>query len=250
MKGEFFNKVALVTGATMGVGKAIAIELFNRGATVVITGRKLSIASIVAKQIDSSGERVVPMQLEVKDHLSVKSVMEKIAQEVGQLNFLVNNAGITGPHGVAIGDYTVEDWHNIIGTDLTGAFYCMKYALPNLVKSRGAIVNLSAVNGVVGIAGIAPYTVAKHGIIGLTQAAALEYASQGVRINAVCPGYVDTEKQQMLSHDVRAKMAASHPMNRMATGQEVAKTVAFLLSDDSSFTTGAYYAIDGGYTAQ
>lgn len=248
---DFTNKVVIVTGSTTGVGEGIAIELFNRGATVIITARNQTELTNTAQQIDPTGQRIIPIQTDVKDHLSVKSLIEQTMQRFGKLNYLVNNAGITGPHGVTICDYSIEDWNNVITTDLSGVFFGMKYAIPAIIKSGGgAIVNLSAVNGLVGIAGIAPYTTAKHGVIGLTQAAALEYAEQGVRINAICPGYVDTPNMQQLPDDVRQQMASTHPMKRMATRAEVAKTVAFLLSDDSSFTTGAYYTVDGGYTAQ
>jgi NAD(P)-dependent dehydrogenase (short-subunit alcohol dehydrogenase family) len=152
---------------------------------------------------------------------------------------------------VPLNEYSIDDWHAVIETDLSGTFYGMKYGLPAIVAAGGgAVVNLSSANGIVGIAGIAPYTAAKHGIIGLTRAAALEFADRGIRINAVGPGYVDTPSMARLPALVREKMAASHPMGRMATREEVAKTVVFLLSTDSSFTTGAFYSIDGGYTAQ
>jgi NAD(P)-dependent dehydrogenase (short-subunit alcohol dehydrogenase family) len=169
----------------------------------------------------------------------------------GALHLLVNNAGITGPHEVDIDRYAVDDWHEVIATCLSGTFFGMKYGLPAIVAGGGgAVVNLSSANGVVGIAGIAPYTAAKHGVLGLTRSAALEFATRGVRVNAVGPGYVDTPAMGKLPASARAQMAASHPMGRMATREEVAKTVAFLLSDDSSFTTGAFYSIDGGYTAR
>ncbi|WP_434777231.1 SDR family NAD(P)-dependent oxidoreductase [Neisseria sp. Ec49-e6-T10] len=248
---DFMDKVAIVTGATTGVGEAIARELFDRGAIVLITGRKLSEVQEAARQMDPSGQWVIPVQTEVKDHQSVASLIHQAMTQFGKLHYLVNNAGITGPHNVSICDYAIEDWHNIIETDLSGVFFGMKFGIPAIIQSGGgAIVNLSAINGVVGIAGIAPYTTAKHGVIGLTKAAALEYAQKGVRINAVGPGYVDTQKMQMLTDTVHEYLANTHPMKRMATGKEVAKTVAFLLSEESSFTTGAFYPIDGGYTAQ
>lgn len=247
----FKGKVALVSGASTGVGETIAEELFERGAIVVITARNMEELGRTARRIDPSGERVIPMTADVRDHESVRMVIEQTVKRCGYLHFLVNNAGITGPHGVSICDYEVKDWHDIIATDLSSVFYGMKYALPAIVGSGGgAIVNLSAVNGIVGIAGIAPYTAAKHAIIGLTQSAALEFAEKGVRINAVGPGYVDTPRMRLLSDEVRKEMAVSHPMKRMASRRDVAKTVAFLLSDDSAFTTGSFYAVDGGYTAQ
>lgn len=248
---DFNDKVVIVTGSTTGVGEGIAIELFNRGATVIITARSENTLIDKAQQLDPTGQRVIPIVTDVKDPVSVQQLVDKTMQRFGKLNCLVNNAGITGPHGITICDYEIEDWYNIIATNLGGVFFGMKYAIPAVIKSGGgAIVNLSAVNGLVGIAGIAPYTTTKHGVIGLTQTAALEYAEQGVRINAVCPGYVDTPNMQKLPAEVHQQLANSHPMKRMATREEVAKTVAFLLSEDSSFTTGAYYTVDGGYTAQ
>lgn len=248
---DFQGKIAIVTGATTGVGEGIALELFKRCATVVITARNKNEVITKAKEIDPSGQRIVPMQVDVKDHLAVKALIDNCVQRLGAIHHLVNNAGITGPHGVSICDYAIEDWYDVINTDLSGMFFGLKYGIPAIIKSGGgSIVNLSAVNGIIGIAGIAPYTTAKHGVIGLTQAAALEFAEQGVRINAVCPGYVATPKIQDLPEEIQTIMASSHPMKRMASREEVAKTVAFLLSNDSSFTTGAFYPVDGGYTAQ
>ncbi|CAI0708021.1 3-oxoacyl-[acyl-carrier-protein] reductase FabG [Serratia entomophila] len=248
---DFTHRVALVTGASTGIGEAVAAELFSRGATVIMTGRHQEPLAAAAAKIDPSERRAIPLVMDVRDPHSVRRGIEDARQRCGGLHCLVNNAGITGPHEVPISQYANEDWHEVIETCLSGTFFGMKYALPAIVASGGgAVVNLSSANGVVGIAGIAPYTAAKHGILGLTRSAALEFAAQGVRINAVGPGYVDTPAMGELPARARAKMAASHPMGRMATREEVAKTVAFLLSGDSSFTTGAFYSIDGGYTAR
>jgi NAD(P)-dependent dehydrogenase (short-subunit alcohol dehydrogenase family) len=248
---DFTGKVALVTGASTGIGEAIAQELVERGAKVAITARNSERLAATAQRIDPTGKSVFPLVMDARAPESVRRAVKQTLTLCGQLHLLVNNAGITGPHDVPLNQYSIEDWHAVIETDLSGTFYGMKYGLPAIVAAGGgAVVNLSSTNGIVGIAGIAPYTAAKHGIIGLTRAAALEFANQGIRINAVGPGYVDTPSMAKLPAQVREKMAASHPMGRMATREEVAKTVVFLLSTDSSFTTGAFYSIDGGYTAQ
>ncbi|EOD8957044.1 SDR family NAD(P)-dependent oxidoreductase [Providencia stuartii] len=245
------EKVALVTGASTGVGEEIALHLYQCGATVFITGRNEISLQTAANKIDQSGERVIPLVMDVTSHEQFKAAITQIEQQCGALHYLVNNAGITGPHGVTIEDYPLADWDAVIATDVSGTFYGLKYGLPAIVRAGGgAVVNLSACNGVTGIAGISPYTAAKHAVLGLTRATALEYAQKGVRINAIGPGYVATPNIMNLPTETQVWMASTHPMGRMATREEIAKTVAFLLSDDSSFITGAFIPVDGGYTAQ
>ncbi|WP_193017503.1 SDR family NAD(P)-dependent oxidoreductase [Proteus sp. FME41] len=249
--GYFEDKIMLVTGASTGVGEGIAQLLYQRGATVFITGRHLDQVVQTARSIDTTGKKVIALQADMTSPSQVEKMVKTVITQVGALHGLVNNAGITGPHNTSIVDYDIEDWKAVMDTDINGVFYGLKYGIPAILKSGGgSIVNLSSSNGIVGIAGISAYTAAKHAVLGITRSAALEFADQGVRINAIGPGYVDTPKMQMLPDEVRDWMANTHPMKRMATREEVAKTVAFLLSDESSFSTGAFYAIDGGYTAQ
>lgn len=247
----FADKVAIVTGAATGLGEAIAVKLYQSGAKVVLAGRDLKGVRAVAERLDDTGKRAHAVKTDVREHRAVEKMVEETVERFGGLHLAVNNAGITGPSDVAVADYEVDLWNDVIATDLSGVFFGLKYEIPAILESGGgAIVNLSSANGIVGVAGLAPYTAAKHGIIGLTRAAALEYADKGIRINVIGPGYVDTPRMREAPEEMRAQMAESHPMKRLARREEVADLVEFLLSDKASFTTGSFYTMDGGYTAR
>ncbi len=219
---NFQNKVTVITGSTAGIGEAVADQLHKHGAKVVIVSRSSEQANQKAKRLSSQGQQALGIGCDVSQPEQVKKMIDEVIRHFGRLDYAVNNAGITGEHGKNITEQTAENWNKVIATSLSGVFYCLKYEIPEMIKFGGSIVNLSAVNGLVGIPGLAPYTVAKHGIIGLTQTAALEFASQGIRINAVAPGYVQTPRMSEFPEKIIRSFANSHPMKRMAKMQEIA----------------------------
>ena len=248
---NFHGKVALVTGSTTGIGAVVADYLHKHGASVVIAARSKQLVERKANSLSSDRRKTLGIQCDVSNPEQVRCLIRDTASHFGRLDLAVNNAGTTGEHNKTIPEQTVENWEKVISATLSSVFYCMKYEIPEMLKSGGgAIVNLSAVNGLVGIAGLSPYTVAKHGVIGLTRTAALEFACKGIRVNAVAPGYVSTPRVNELPDSILRSFADSHPMKRMATMEEVAEFILFLLSDKSGFCTGGVYPIDGGYLAE
>ncbi len=248
---EFSGKTALITGAGTGNGEAIAERLFAGGASVGLVSRRLEPVQSVCRRIDPEGVRTLAVEADVRDPKAVEAAVKRIVERFGALDLAVNNAGVTGPAGTPVQDIGADVWWEVIETDLTGVFYSMKYEIPAmLANGSGAIVNMSSANGLVGLPGMAAYTAAKHGIIGLTRSAALELAESNIRVCAVAPGYVATPRILDSSKDVTDWMAGVHPMKRLATREEVADLVAYLLSDRAAFMTGSVHSIDGGYTAQ
>jgi len=248
---EFEGKIAVVTGAGTGIGEAVVERLYTGGASVALVSRRIAPLHDICKRIDPSGKRTFPLEADVRDPQSVQMAMDSIIENLGKIDIAVNNAGITGPANIPLQDLDIEIWRDVIETDLTGVFYCMKYEIPAMLNNgSGAIVNMSSANGLVGLAGMAAYTAAKHGIIGLTRSAALELAGSDIRVCAVAPGYVATPRIMDSGKEVTDYMAAAHPMKRLATREEVADLVAYLLSERAAFITGSVHCIDGGYTAQ
>jgi NAD(P)-dependent dehydrogenase (short-subunit alcohol dehydrogenase family) len=244
------DKTALVTGAASGIGKATALLFAKEGTSVIISDLQEAAGEAVAADIRSAGGKSAFFKADVSVPEQMESLVNFSVTTFGRLDMAVNNAGISGEMNAAA-DMSIEGWNKVIAVNLNSVFYGMKYQLQAMLKTGGgSIVNVGSILSSVGFAGAAGYTAAKHGIIGLTQTAAVEYAAQNIRINTVGPGFIDTPLLGSLSEEMKKQVITLHPVGRLGKSAEVAELIVWLASDKAAFVTGSYYPVDGGYLAR
>jgi NAD(P)-dependent dehydrogenase (short-subunit alcohol dehydrogenase family) len=243
--------VAFVTGAANGIGRATALAFAREGASVVVADVSVQGNQETARMIEETGGRALAIRCDVTRVEDVKAALDKAIEAFGRLDFAFNNAGVEQATA-ALADITEEEWDRIISIDLRGVFLCMKYEIPLMLKQEGGvIVNTSSGAGVKGFAGGAAYGAAKYGVVGLTKVAALDNAQSNIRVNAVCPGIIDTPMMQRFSGGTpegRERVIAQEPVGRMGKPEEIAAAVVWLCSDAASFVVGHAMVIDGGQT--
>lgn len=240
------DKIAVVTGASRGIGREIAKTLASKGAVVIVNyNGSTAKAEEVVKEIEEAGGRAEAMQCNISDFESAGEMLSAVVKKYGRVDILVNNAGITRD-GLLM-KMTEADFDAVMDTNLKGAFNCMQHVSRQMLKQRsGRIINMASVVGLMGNAGQANYGASKAGLIGMTKCVARELASRGITCNAVAPGFIVTEMTDVLSDAVKEAMVAQIPLKKFGTTQDVAKTVAFLASDDASYITGQVISVDGG----
>lgn len=244
------NKVAIITGAGSGIGKAAAESFAAEGARVVVSDINEENGNAVVNSIIRNGGIALFVRSDSSRAEDNEALVQLTIQKFGALDIAVNNAGIAGPMG-PVAEYPLEGWRKVIDINLSGVFYGMRYQIPAMLAKGGSIINVASILGQVGIRSSSAYVAAKHGVVGLTKAAALEYADKKIRINSIGPGYIKTPMLTNALNEESLKMAIGlHPIGRLGESNEVAELLLWLGSPKSSFVTGSYYAVDGGYLAQ
>ena len=245
------SRVALVTGAGSGIGRAIADQFAAEGATVVASDIDEAAGSETVARIQGGGGRALFVRADASKPADSEALVRAAVDAFGALHVAVNNAGIGGPTA-PVGEYPIDGWDRVIAVNLSGVFYGMRHQIPAMLAAGGgSIVNIASILGQVGFRNAPAYVAAKHGVVGLTRTAALEYGARKVRVNAVGPGFIQTPLiEESMTPEAREGLVALHPIGRLGESPEVAELVTWLASDKASFVTGAYYAVDGGYLAQ
>ncbi len=245
------NKIALITGAGSGIGEAISILFAANGASVVLADIDGDGTERVRALIEKQGGKALVVKTDVSKPEDNERAVNEAVRAYGRLDIAVNNAGIAGP-AAPVHEYPIDGWDKVIAINLSGVFYGMRYQVPAMLKNGGgSIVNMASILGKVGFPTSSAYAAAKHGVIGLTETAAGEYATKGVRVNSVGPGFINTPLlEKNLNAEQLEGIAGMHPMKRLGKAEEVAELVLWVASEKASFVTGAYYNVDGGYLAQ
>jgi NAD(P)-dependent dehydrogenase (short-subunit alcohol dehydrogenase family) len=247
----FDGKVALVTGASSGIGRATALAFAKQGARVVVAARRQEQCEETVNLIQTAGGEAIFCRCDVASPDDVRAMVDATITAFGRLDYLFNNAGVEGTTFTPVEDYSEEAWEQVIAINLTGVFLCTKYAIPHLVKTKGAIVNMASISGLSGGRMGAAYYASKHGVVGITRSTAIEYADKGVRVNAVAPAVIETpmiERAELVTDPAfEQRMLSLHPLGRFGVPDEVADAVVWLCSDQASFITGHTLPVDGGY---
>ena len=248
--GRFDGKVVFVAGGNSGIGQASALRLAEEGAKVVIAGRNPDTGAETVAMLEERGADAHFVQMNIRSLEDVQKAIAFTVETFGQLNYLVNSAGLEGKVANTV-ECSEENWHAVIDTNVNGTWYLMKSAIPHMLESGGgAIVNVASVIGVIAFPGLPAYTASKAGMVGLSKTTALEYATEGIRVNVVAPGSIRTPMYERFSGgtpEAEAYMAGFHPLGRIGEPNEVAGAVTYLLSDDASFVTGHVMPVAGGW---